>query len=70
MVAILIKSLDDPEYHIRSTAAGRLGGTGDKSAVPKLKQALNDPDTKVRRHAARSLRDLTGVDYSDRIKKR
>jgi len=67
--AIMIKALDDPDEGIRSGIAGKLGSKGVKSAAPKLIKALDDPNPRVRRHAARSLRNLTGTDYSDRIEK-
>ena len=63
-VAVMTKGLGDQESFVRSTAAGTLGTAGASSAIPALRAALNDPELPVRKHAARSLKELTGHDYS------
>jgi len=68
--AILVRALDDPDAGVRSVAAGQAGPANARSAIPKLKRLLDDPKRSIQRHAARSLETLTGVDYSDRIKRR
>ncbi len=68
-VEVMKKALNDPESIVRSTAAGSIGGTGNKGAIPALLTALRDPELSVRKHAARSLKELTGNDYSGQIKR-
>jgi hypothetical protein len=66
-LAILEKGLTDPDVNVRSSAAGTLGSTGARSAVPALTSALQDSEFYVRKHAARSLKQLTGADYSRQV---
>ena len=63
-VAVLEKGLADSHTGIRSSVAGLIGPAGIREVIPALKKALNDPERSVRKHAARSLEDLTGQDYS------
>lgn len=49
------KALADPNYHVRSAAAKALGQMKAASAKPKLRQAINDPETEVVIAAANAL---------------
>jgi HEAT repeat protein len=69
-VALLEDALKHENDEMRAVAAGTIGRIGPADAVPALRKALNDPNEAVRRHAARSLKELTGQDYSHHIDKR
>jgi len=47
--------LDDKEVAVREAAAFSLGQMGSKRAVPRLRQALDDPSTQVRFETAKAL---------------
>ena len=49
------KALTDPSAEVRVQAATALGEIGAKSAEPKLRDAINDPDIKVAVAAANAL---------------
>ena len=57
--ALLTKmTTDDPSGYARRCAAYALGLLGDKSAIPTLKKALQDPESMVRANAQAALRML------------
>jgi HEAT repeat protein len=61
-VPVLIACLRNPEQHwsVREKAAEALGALGDASAIPALRDSLNDPMRRMRdaaRHALLSLGD-------------
>jgi hypothetical protein len=63
---IMSRALDDEDANIRAYAAGApVPASAREDVIPKLKTLLDDPDARVRRHARRSLLDLTGVDYGE-----
>jgi HEAT repeat protein len=66
-VAVLEKGIHDESAAVRQAAVGALGAQRSAKAVPALEGALKDENITVRRHAARSLQNLTGRDYSDRV---
>jgi len=68
-IPVLTKALEDANTGIRNVAIGACETKRIKSAVPALLRALDDPMAGIRRHAARALRNLTGKDYRDRIKR-
>ena len=58
----LMGAIADEYVGVRQQAAHGLGkfGTEAHQAIPLLKQALNDQDAEVRRHAEESLRHIEG----------
>jgi HEAT repeat protein len=68
-IPILEKAVEDSDSGIRLIAIGACEFREIHSAVPAIKRALDDPVLVVRRHAARALRRLTGVNYRDRIRR-
>jgi HEAT repeat protein len=57
-VPALIRSLGDPNHHVREEAAEALGRIGDARARGALTAALDDPVRSVRLRAAQALEHL------------
>lgn len=53
-----VRDLQSDVARVRQRAAAALGSEGDRSAVPALVEALDDPEAAVRREAARALGSL------------
>ena len=57
---VLSKSLEDQDPANRALALHALGemGPNARSAIPKIREALKDPDDEVRRKAAEALEKI------------
>ena len=63
----LVGALDDPEPSVRAAVAASIEQLFDSRAVDPLLQALEDVDSTVRTHAARSLGIMAGRSDTERI---
>ncbi|MFM7183586.1 MAG: HEAT repeat domain-containing protein [Planctomycetota bacterium] len=59
----------DSEIDVRLRALRELGELGDKSAVPVLARALEDPDPAVQYRAVGALKHVSGRDLGDDVNK-
>ncbi|GMU25006.1 MAG: hypothetical protein AMXMBFR13_50770 [Phycisphaerae bacterium] len=66
--AAIQKGLADAAAGVRLSAVEAAARRRDLTAVPALERALSDESIRVRRHANKTLRNLTGRDYSDRMR--
>jgi HEAT repeat protein len=60
-IALLTQRLkDDPDFEVRVAIAEELGSLGNsgKAAIPALRQAMKDPQTKVRDAATAAIRQI------------
>ena len=66
---IMQKAVTDPDTAVRWAAMDSMAARQTANNIPALTQALKDSDITVRRHAARTLQNMTGRDYSSQIKR-
>lgn len=59
----------DAELDVRLRALRMLGELGDKSAIPVLAKALEDPDPAVQYRAVAALKQVSGRDLGDDVNK-
>jgi len=69
-IPYLIKTFQDPTvpHNLRTAAIGFLGEFKAQSAVPALKEALQNSDKEIRMEAAYVLKQITDKDYSRELK--
>jgi HEAT repeat protein len=63
---VLLGQLQDSDQHVRAAAVMSLGALKDPGALGTLVKLLNDePSEHLRKLAAQSLRQITGLDYGN-----
>ncbi|MCE5323229.1 HEAT repeat domain-containing protein [bacterium] len=58
---VIIQALDDPDWHVKTSAAVVLGRNGTSGAAEKIDKLLDDTNWSVRYFASMALMDLSAV---------